>query len=167
MSEDDTGARPLIVSIDSHDTHLVATQPAEHQADGTRLVRYQAVSGSHVVKVLVESRSAQAVVLRALRAIVLSRQPPQPVRDEVGIASALWKRPCTVDLDHEPPEVVAEGIGFPRTVTASDPETFVIRPLSTVDEVRWQLELDWTYAGRPGTTVIPDDDRGFLLYPRG
>ncbi|HEX7661104.1 MAG TPA: hypothetical protein VF444_16665 [Pseudonocardiaceae bacterium] len=98
-------------------------------------------------------------------ATVLGRRPPRPTENSWMALGVLPVRSFTVDLDPEDPRVVAEATDFPFTVTASDPEMFAIRPLSTVDEVRWQLELDWTYAGRRGTTVIPENGRGFLLYP--
>jgi hypothetical protein len=152
---------PLVVSVEHHPTLQVCTKTGRRSARNPLIP----VSGSYVLKVLLEARSAQAVVLRALRVAVLSRCPPLPVQSWLAVHAAMKERPFAVYLNPKVPRVVAKGVGFPFAVTASDPEMFVIRPVSTVDEVRWQLKLDWTYAGRRGTTVIPEDGEGFRLYP--
>ncbi|MFE1772861.1 acyl-CoA-binding protein [Streptomyces sp. NPDC059008] len=120
---------------------------------------------SHVITL--EARPVRAVVLRAMRPVVLSRRLPRPLRQGYH---ALQMRPrgFTVDLDADPPRLSSteDGVDFPFTISATDVEQFCLLPSARREEVCWQLELDWTCAGHRGTTVINDNGKPFELYPQ-
>lgn len=138
--------------------------------------------GSTEVSVLVEARGARAVVLRALRVRVLSREPARPVVASRGICSIMDRRFFDVLLDENPPRLVPaaagsnagwirrltrrppEPPGFPFTVAPLDPEMFVLKPSST-HEVQWVLELDWTYQGQAGTVTVDRAGEPFRVHP--
>lgn len=141
-----------------------------------------AYCGSTVVSVLVEARGARAVVLRALRVKVLSREPARPVVAATVICAHMDRRFFDALLDDDPPRLVPvaagsndgwirrltrrppEPLGFPFTVTPLDPEMFVLKPSST-HEVQWVLELDWTYQGRTGTVTVDLHGKPFRVHP--
>ncbi|WP_380282426.1 hypothetical protein [Kitasatospora purpeofusca] len=122
------------------------------------------LAGAPILEILVEGRSAQAAVLKELRPVVLSRRPPRPLRNQWFVQSAVLLRPFDVDLDAEVPELKPHGVDFPFKVSRDDPEQFVVRWHSTLDEVRWCLELHWVCAGRRGIVRIPEEG-SFDLYP--
>ncbi|NUT48861.1 MAG: hypothetical protein HOV94_16375 [Saccharothrix sp.] len=134
-------------------------------------------SGSGVITLLVEARGARAVTLRSLRAVVLSRRPPQPATFVTTAVGIMTPRRFEVDLDTDLPHLVPAtgqsrlrrllrrpgGAGFPYTVSPLDPEMFVIEPRTARYQVEWRLELDWTYRGRDGTTLIDDGGEPFRV----
>ena len=138
--------------------------------------------GSTEVSVLVEARGARAVVLRALRVKVLSREPARPVVGSRVILAAMGRRFFDVLLDEDPPRLAPaaagsddgwirrltrrrpEAPGFPFTVAPLDPEMFVLKPSST-HEVQWVLELDWTYQGHVGTVTVDSAGEPFRVHP--
>jgi len=126
-------------------------------------------------RVLVEGLTAQAVVLKRMRPVVLSRTPPRPARSAGVIMSILEVRGFSTNLDAESPVLtpmaersIRGGGGshrsappdFPFTVTSSDPELFEIHPRSTFD-VAWYLALEWASAGRTGSVTINCDGKPF------
>ncbi|MBY8863898.1 hypothetical protein K7711_46065 [Nocardia sp. CA2R105] len=118
------------------------------------------------IRVFLEARSAQAVILHRVRARVLFRRPPRrPIEGQAYFYGTMQPRAFRVDLDTDVPRVEALGVDLPYTITASDPELFEFFPRTTIDEVVWRLELHWIYAGENGTTVIPDDGGVFQTYP--
>ncbi|MFJ7245121.1 hypothetical protein ACIQWA_10790 [Kitasatospora sp. NPDC098652] len=128
-------------------------------ADGVPL------SGGHV-RVFVEACEDRAVLLRALRPVVVSRRPPID-----GTETMHWGVPqvrkYTVDFDKDPPRL--KGPRFLYTVAPGDPEVFELTVHCDRYDVEWRLELDWTCAGRSGTSVV---DLGghpfrFTAKPRG
>ena len=129
--------------------------------------RIMPLSHGETIEVLVEAPSAQAIVLRALRPVVLARRPPRPAFVQRFYTGHLQPRRFTVDLDSGSGALAPDGVDFPFTVSAADPELFRLQPRVTGHEVSWQLELDWTCAGRHGRVVINDAGRPFQLYPEG
>lgn len=125
----------------------------------------QLVPAAEDIEILVEARSVQAVVLHALRPVVLARRQPGPAYYEMTVTGHLEVRPFIVDLDPDSLRLATEGVDFPFTVSASDPELFRLSPTVTEHEVSWQLELDWTCAGRHGLIIINDNGRPFELHP--
>ncbi|GAA0251910.1 hypothetical protein GCM10010492_60450 [Saccharothrix mutabilis subsp. mutabilis] len=136
-------------------------------------------SGSGVINVLVEAKGARAVTLRSLRAVVLSRRPPQPTPVVTTVLGIMTPRHFEVNLDADVPRLVPVnrtgrsglgrlirrwgGSGFPYTVSPLDPEMFVVEPRTAKYQVEWCLELDWTYRGRDGTTLIDDSGTPFKV----
>ncbi|MCQ4210505.1 hypothetical protein [Streptomyces longispororuber] len=108
------------------------------------------------VRVLIEGLTTQAVILKRLRPVVLSRTPPRPAARFFLTVGILEVRGFTTDLDRESPSLTPlepHLPDFPFTVSSSDPELFEIHPRSQFD-VTWSLELDWSSAGRQGTVAI-------------
>ncbi|MGW4396371.1 tetratricopeptide repeat protein [Amycolatopsis nivea] len=124
-----------------------------------------AVPGGTVHIITVEARTNRAVVLQSARIAVVSRTAPRPACLVVRVGGLLKPRPFTTDFDAPSPQLVAEGPDFPFTVSATDVEQFEIEPITTTHEVAWRLEVDWTCAGRHGTTVIDNDGEPFHAYP--
>lgn len=142
----------LTTAFDGNVTVVIDSEPPTRPA-----------SGNQQIKILVEAHSAQAVILQDLRPVVLSRREPRPVLNSWAALAALSQRKFRVNLDEDPPRLIPTGpVTFPFTVTASDPELFVLTPYSRF-EVDWQLELHWTCAGRHGSIVVPDGP--FVLHP--
>ncbi|MFI6874904.1 hypothetical protein ACIBL6_15840 [Streptomyces sp. NPDC050400] len=121
------------------------------------------------VRVLIEGLTTQAVILKRMRPIILSRTPPHPAVVTRVTAGILEVRGFSTDLDHETPSLTPlpstaqffqtprppwqPPPDFPFTVTNSAPELLEIHPRSECD-VKWSLELDWSSAGRHGTVTI-------------
>jgi ribosomal protein L32E len=157
----DDGDMPIIVSVWRRcDTELVI--------DGNPPTTMP-LSGHETVRVTMEAHSTQAVILRALRPVVVARRPPRPAsRHGHNATSANFVELNFVvhlDLDATAPRLETQGADFPRTVTASAPEGLRLAPRVGKHEVWWQLELDWTSAGRHGTVVINEAGAPFALYP--
>jgi hypothetical protein len=74
-------------------------------------------------------------------------------------------RRFTADFDESPPRLQARGVDFPFMISRTDIEQFWFEPVAKVDEIRWQLELDWTCAGKHGTSVINRNGNPFEIYP--
>lgn len=123
------------------------------------------LSGPGRVSVTVEGLRGQAVILRGLRPVVLTRRSPRPAVYSENFGAGLTPREFDVDLDQRGPELTARLVPFPFTVSAGDPEEFLLRPRVSEYEVSWQLELDWTYMGHHGRTIINDKGEPFKLYP--
>ncbi|MGW7537898.1 tetratricopeptide repeat protein [Amycolatopsis sp. NPDC054798] len=123
------------------------------------------VPGGTVHIITVEARTNRAVVLQSARAVIVSRTPPRPACLQVRIGAPLRPRPFTTDFDVPSPRLVAQGLDFPFTVSATDIEQFEIEPITKTHEVAWRLEVDWTCAGRHGTTVIDNHGEPFHAYP--
>jgi len=116
--------------------------------------------------VLLEARTAQAVTLRGMRAVVVARRDPRRACLEVPRAGAIVKpRPFTANFDVDPPSLTALKDDFPFTISPVDVEQFDIDPRVSFHEVSWHLEIDWTWQGVKGTTVVDDEGKPFEIYP--
>jgi hypothetical protein len=152
---------PIVVSVRHHDGWsqvVVDGDPPE------------LVPTCKTIDVLVEGRGPQAVVLHGLRPVILTHRPPQPaweVPRPIVEPAPMHVRPFIGHLGPSPridPPVGEPN--FPFTVTASDPEQFTIVCYGAKEDTEWQLELDWTCAGRHGTVVINAEEKPFRLYPQ-
>lgn len=66
-------------------------------------------------------------------------------------------RPFEVLLDENPPclkPVDPAGPHFPFKVGPDDPEVFDLKVLTSTGDVKWRLELSWTYLGQEGTLPV-------------
>lgn len=115
---------------------------------------------AHSVSVLVEGRSARAVILHALRVVVEARRPVKRQPDVTGgLHSAIMPRRCfNLNLSSEEPCLYPQHgqPDFPFTVSAADPELFEIDPGVYQHEVDFRLALDWSCAGQSGTVLVPE-----------
>ncbi|MFB9907849.1 hypothetical protein ACFFQA_28270 [Allokutzneria oryzae] len=154
---------PVVITVEWSETEYLVQFAEDRPAHGDGLSgRWR--GWTEGLAVLVEGRSARAVVLKALRPVVLARRPPRPIAGLGRACGILEPRRFIVDLERDPPGLVAQGPDFPFTVSASDPEQFRIRLRVRDHEVDWRLELDWICAGRAGTLQIPETGH-FTHYP--
>lgn len=135
------------------------------------------------IRVIVESSGEQAVILRQLRPVITRRLPEAgggaiaaimtPREFEVSLDPARrarlpgpkWYDACLDEQELDLDAAFAAGEeDFPFTVTASDPEYFVIRPRasSMPGATLWRLELDWSCLGQHGTMTIDNSGRPFV-----
>lgn len=121
-------------------------------------------SGSIFV-ISVEAQAPRAVILQRARAVVLSRESPRRACFMKGITGALTPRRFDVDLDSAQPQLMAQGIDFPFTVSIDDPEQFWVQATAATNEIAWHIELDWITDGVRGTTVVNNGGAPFSLYP--
>ncbi|HTU00699.1 MAG TPA: cold shock domain-containing protein [Candidatus Sulfotelmatobacter sp.] len=164
---------PVIATIDRH--HLTkphfsglvvdADPPRPLWRSGTMLV------------ITLEAGPGRAVVLHGMRPVGLSRQPPR--RACFGLtgscaAGVVPRRMFTLDLDSYPVLLQAEDeeADFPFTISAIkdrdiDVEHFRVTISAAEAEVSFRLGIDWTCAGRRGTTVIDNGGKPFEVYPDG
>ncbi|MFE9045555.1 tetratricopeptide repeat protein [Streptomyces sp. NPDC007818] len=117
----------------------------------------------HVITL--EARTNRAVVLDAARPVVLARRPPRPACLLTRIGAKIEPRRFTTDFDVRVPQMRAQGADFPFSISAADVEQFWFEPIARTHEIAWQLELDWTCAGRRGTTVVDNNGEPFEVYP--
>jgi hypothetical protein len=118
------------------------------------------VSGAHRVQVALAPRSEHAVVVRALRPVVVSRGPTR--KGEPGVTSGMLPDGhFDVLLDADPPRlqpaVTAAGtapVDLPVTLTDGEPTTFVLIPRTDAHEVDWRLEVAWSCADREGAVAV-------------
>jgi hypothetical protein len=117
------------------------------------------------VDLLVETFTPQAVILHRLRPVVTRRIHEYSMslarmhyRRSFHVALDMPSIDCAADLGRQEvrlEEARPDGVDdFPFSVTASDPEFFVIRPTGDGGLCEWQLELDWSCLGQRGTVTI-------------
>jgi hypothetical protein len=186
---------PVIVTVEAHrSSHFFAVDGDPEGlvllSDHTSIT--VTVEGRSAQAVVLQDLKP-VVVARRERRLAVRRRPPEVYpsmmsvrRIEVDLTAAELRLKAgdlsfSADLRDDEPHVRAQGSsyfgpdgrvlavlphgGFPYTVTASDPEQFVVSPSVTGQEVDWELHLEWLHAGRRGTTVVDDGGRPFQLYP--
>jgi hypothetical protein len=128
-------------------------------------VRIPQDAGSRVVprsglniEIVVETSTAQAVILHEMRAVVISRESLAEGRPLAQLG-AMEVRRFEVCLDDEPPRIELTGSpGFPYKVTNADPEIISVTARVRDAVISWRLELVWSCGGRKG--VLPVDVQG-------
>lgn len=108
-----------------------------------------------VFQLTVEALEDRAVIVNALRPVILSRQPPSGrLQPTLG---ALVPRRFVVALDADPPRLETRDEAdpdFPFQVKLDEPEIFQLQMQTERWDVAWLLELDWICAGHTGTMTI-------------
>lgn len=150
---------PVIVSVQLRPGGTLADLVVD--ADPPRVM----VPSGTVHVITLEARTNRAVVLDAARPVVLARRPPRPACLLLRIGAKIEPRRFITDFDVRVPQMQAQGADFPFSVSASDVEQFWFEPIARTHEISWQLELDWTCAGRRGTTIINNNGEPFEVYP--
>ncbi|WP_340377772.1 helix-turn-helix transcriptional regulator [Streptomyces sp. SS7] len=182
-----TGA-PLAWTADSqvwdggcgHD-YVIAKEPAQvppppvQQDAEVWAATQRAVPGRQTtVQISVQGKSSTAVVLKALRVRVVSRDAPVAGNAYAmgqGCGSDLPPRNFSVNLDVDRPIAHARpgndsgkpfpAVEFPYRVSADDPEVLQVTATTEACDCSWYLELDWSSQGRTGTVRIDDHGRPF------
>ncbi len=142
--------------------HSPITVSVELKANSWLRDRFDSIPGSgHGVLITVETRSRQAVILRWLEPVVVSRLPVSSDNWIVAL-SALPVRFFDVWLDEDPPLLSgADGHDFPFTVSERDPEMFLVKTHFTGGIVSWYLNIAWHCQGRNGVHRIDMDGQPF------
>jgi hypothetical protein len=140
-----TASEPFAVTVDIRNHDYVTLDFGDRVAD--------VPAAGHTVRLVVTSTGPSAVLLTGLRAEVLSRDvlPGDLSRH----AAEVPVRRFEVLLDSNPPEVRALGESdFPYRIAADESEVLDLVANTVRGLVEWVLWLDWTSAGRPGSTRI-------------
>lgn len=139
---------PLVVTSKILEVDYIATVDR-----GGRRVLVPA--SGHIVRLSVEATVSRTVLLHSLCPIVLSRS------EATGSLASHWgivtPRPFEVLLDESPPclkPIDPAGPHFPFKVGPDDPEVFDLKVLTSTGDVKWRLELSWTYLGQEGTLRV-------------
>ncbi|MGH3343997.1 MAG: hypothetical protein ACRDPK_14240 [Carbonactinosporaceae bacterium] len=130
-------------------------------------------AGTTAADLILRGNSAKAVVLRDMRIVVTKRRPPV---DGTHLFNAcggpVTRRLFDVDLDRQPPSIVAKAeaspgekpqrpVEFPYQVAQGDPEVITIVTRTRDCDCSWVAELDWVDGEEQHTSVIDNDGRPF------
>jgi len=145
-------------------------EQSEHGVDGIQTL----------VAIVLQGRSDQDVVISSPRVVMASRTGPLrgPAAELGGCGGEVKPRLFTVNLDQQNPSAVfRNGTPFPAlasvagvirqarsavfTISASDPEYFVVQATTTRHFVRWYLEVSWQSEGKSGTLRIGNGEQPF------
>lgn len=123
------------------------------------------------VSFALEAEPDRAVVLHAMRPVVVAQTQPRPACfgiPEFLVGAHVPPRLFSVDLDAAPPTIEPAGpTDFPYSVSRSDVEQFRVEAKAPVaDEILWHLELEWSCASHYGKTIVDDNGEPFVSYPR-
>ncbi|MEU5979966.1 helix-turn-helix domain-containing protein [Streptomyces sp. NPDC047315] len=130
--------------------------------------------GDTLIRLTLQGRSEQAVVLQSIRVRVTAQRPPQ--RSNVyamgmPCGGTLTPRMFDVDLDAARPvarsvpgndsgtEIPA--VSLPYRVSIRDPEVLLVTGRTVNCDCDWYLELEWSTSDRSGTVRIDDDGKPF------
>ncbi|MFF3290830.1 helix-turn-helix domain-containing protein [Streptomyces sp. NPDC003023] len=182
------GAVPFTWVTDDHvwrdgcaHSYLVDRSPAEVApppvaADAEQWARsFGAVHGGETrVRITLQGKGSQAVVLESLQVRVAARQSPQGLgtyRMSSGCGGSLTPRLFDVDLDTSRPVARSvagndagepiPAVSFPYRVSVTDPEVLLVTGRTVACDCDWYLQLRWSSGGRSGTVRIDDGGRPF------
>ncbi|MFI6288942.1 helix-turn-helix domain-containing protein [Streptomyces sp. NPDC051018] len=149
-----------------------AVPPPPGEADAAPWARaVGAVHGGRTgVRITVQGRTDEAVVLQSLRVRVAARRAPAPgnaYQMSLGCGGSLTPRMFDVDLDKSRPIARSVGgydengplpaVAFPYRVSAEDPEILLVTATTAGCGCDWYLELEWSSGDRSGTVRVDDD----------
>ncbi|WP_326682284.1 helix-turn-helix domain-containing protein [Streptomyces sp. NBC_01237] len=156
------------------DTAEVPPPPVEADAESWARSLGAVHASDTGVRITLQGKGERAVVLESLRIRVTARREP-PKRDVYrmnhGCGGALTPRLFDVDLDLPRPlarsvagndsgEPIA-AVAFPYSVSATDPEVFLVTGRTAGCDCDWYGELRWSAGGRSGTVRIDDNGSPF------
>ncbi|GAB2744496.1 hypothetical protein GCM10027072_45540 [Streptomyces bullii] len=152
-----TETDPFAVTVEIRNHDYVTLDVGDRVAD--------VPAAGHTVRIVVTSTGPSAVVLTGLRAEVLSRE--ELPGDLARHAAEMPVRRFEVLLDSDPPQVRALGASdFPYRIAADESEVLDLLVTTERGLVRWVLWLDWTSAGRQGSTRIDLQGHAFRTAAR-
>ncbi|MGW6455241.1 hypothetical protein ACWF94_04825 [Streptomyces sp. NPDC055078] len=152
----------------------VPPPPSESDAEPWARAVGAVHGGGTMVRITVQGRSEQAVVLQALRVRVTAKRAPvrgNVYRMSLGCGGSITPRLFDVDLDKSRPVarpmagsdsgVAIPAVSFPYRVSARDPEVLLVSSRTAGCDCDWYLELEWSGGDRSGTVRIDDNGRPF------
>ncbi|MEU9364179.1 hypothetical protein [Streptomyces avermitilis] len=166
-SPEDAGCKSYVFSSD---TKLSVPSPSEDwQAWATR--RGGTAADLTTIRLTLQGRSTNSVVLHGLRVGVESRSRPKGAAYDLGLScGGITPRHFEVDLDG--PKVVAApragddgtpAVNFPYRISSTEPEVFLVHARTGTCDCRFHLNLDWTSGDRKGTLRIADGKSPFRV----
>ena len=134
-------------------------------------------AGSSVVEVSIQGETARTITLTGVDFEVERRSRATGAVFSNPCGDALTGRSLVVDLDREPPAVVAstrdpEGIAgvpdsqpirFPWTVSVTDPLLLYIVARTKQCDCTWRATVPWRSGGKSGTIAIDNAGRGYTV----
>ncbi|MGW6978375.1 hypothetical protein ACWGE1_02820 [Streptomyces sp. NPDC054932] len=152
-----TGSDPFAVATEIRNHDYVTLDLGDRVAE--------IPAAGHTVRIVITSMGPSAVMLTGVRAEVLSSE--QLPGDLTRHAGEVPVRRFEVLLDSDPPEVRAlGGSDFPYRIAADESEVLDLLVSTERGLVRWVLWLDWTSAGRQGSTRIDLQGHAFRTAAR-
>ncbi|MCM2386943.1 helix-turn-helix domain-containing protein [Streptomyces albipurpureus] len=152
----------------------VPPPPAESDAEPWAGSLGAVHGGETMVRITVQGKSDQAVVLQSLRVRVTAKRTPPKGNVylmSVGCGGSITPRMFDVDLDRPRPlarsvagsdaGVDIPAVSFPYRVSATDPEVLLVTGRAVGCDCDWYLELEWSSGDRKGTARIDDSGRPF------
>ncbi|QMU18232.1 helix-turn-helix domain-containing protein [Streptomyces pristinaespiralis] len=152
----------------------VPPPPVEADAEQWSRALQAGHAGETAVRVTVQGKGPEAVVLESLQVRVAARRTPEPrnvYRMDSGCGGSLTPRMFDVDLDMSRPVARSvagndagepiPAVSFPYRVSATDPEVLLVTGRTVRCDCEWYLQLRWSSGGRTGTVRIDDDGRPF------
>ncbi|MGL5826959.1 MAG: hypothetical protein ACRCYU_19425 [Nocardioides sp.] len=124
------------------------------------------------MELTVNGTSEAPVTVREIRAVVTGRtEPPTGTKTQVGCGEGRGYSYVRFDLDKDPPAVSTgiEGesldptkklvpLRFPVEVPRGRQASFYVQGVVSRFDVSWEIEIEWSSAGRTGTTRVRDED---------
>ncbi|MFI1015147.1 helix-turn-helix domain-containing protein [Streptomyces sp. NPDC020965] len=183
-----SGGTPFTWSVDQHvwqngcqHSYLidrapsaVPPPPAESDAESWSRSLGALHADETAVRITVQGRNDEAVVLQSLRVRVAAKRPPQArnvYRMSLGCGGSITPRMFDVDLDGPRPiarsvagsdsGVPIPAVSFPYRVSVRDPEVLLVTGRTAGCDCDWYLELKWSSGDRSGVVRIDDDGRPF------
>ncbi|MFF0450850.1 helix-turn-helix domain-containing protein [Streptomyces sp. NPDC004609] len=153
-----------------------AVPPPPGEADAAPWARAVGAvhSGRTGVRITVQGRTDEAVVLQGLRVRVAARRAPAPgnvYQMSLGCGGSLTPRMFDVNLDKSRPIARSvsghdengplPAVAFPYRVSARDPEILLVTATTAGCDCDWYLELEWSSGDRSGTVRVDDGGRPF------
>ncbi|MFJ9963467.1 hypothetical protein [Streptomyces avermitilis] len=123
------------------------------------------------IRLTLQGRSTDSVVLHGLRVGVESRSRPKGAAYGLGFGcGGITSRTFDVNLDD--PKVVAASragddgtpaVNFPYRISSTEPEVFLVHARTAQCDCRFHLNLDWTSGDHKGTLRIGDGKNPFRV----
>ena len=157
------------------DADLAATKQAQSAGtDGTLPypidpTRAGVPADQRSIRITVQSAGDEAVLITGMSIVVRHREaaPDSGVFVTLGegCGAHVDIRFFRTDLSHRQPSVSPEEAGkdFPFSVSRSDPEVFQLDAFEKVDRCTFDVQLDWTAAGRQGHTLLTNGGHHYEL----
>ncbi|MGW2962172.1 hypothetical protein ACWDGI_27420 [Streptomyces sp. NPDC001220] len=124
-----------------------------------------------VIRVALQGKTTDSVVLHALRVGVDSRSTPRgAVYNPDGGCGGLPARYFGVDLDDRNLTVETKAgqdgtpaVKFPYVISSTEPEVFLVSAETAKCDCEFHLDLDWTSGDHEGTARIYDGKNRFRV----
>jgi hypothetical protein len=170
---DDAACKSYAFSIDTQ-----VSTPFPREEDHEWVSRHGGVAASSTtIRLTLQGRSTNSVVLHALRVTIDSRKKargaiyfPHPADFTCG---GIPERYFDVNLDVPQPSVApsagydGDAVDFPYRISSTEPEVILVVVNTEKCDCRFHLDLDWTSEEHKGTLRIHDGKNPFRVIGSG